>query len=51
MNKKLTSSQKIKLKQHASHHSKKHMKEMKKDMKKGVSFKKAHAQAIKKVGK
>lgn len=37
-----------KLKQHAKKHSKKHMTSMKKDMKKGLSFTKAHKNAIKK---
>tara|TARA_R100001463_G_scaffold13577_1_gene36472 strand:- start:233 stop:361 length:129 start_codon:yes stop_codon:yes gene_type:complete len=39
------------LKKHSEHHSKKHMNEMKKSMRSGMSFKKAHTIAQKKVGK
>jgi len=38
------------LSKHKKHHSIKHISEMKKEMKKGVTFKKAHKRAIKKVG-
>jgi len=38
------------LKKHKVHHTTKHMSQMKKDMKKGVSFKKSHIKAMKKVG-
>ena len=38
------------LKKHKIHHTTKHMAQMKKDMKKGVSFKKSHIKAMKKVG-
>tara|TARA_R110000787_G_scaffold2377_2_gene9558 strand:+ start:2558 stop:2809 length:252 start_codon:yes stop_codon:yes gene_type:complete len=36
------------LKKHAKKHTKKHMASMKRDMKKGISFTKAHKNAIKK---
>tara|TARA_R100000700_G_C3059751_1_gene75028 strand:+ start:60 stop:206 length:147 start_codon:yes stop_codon:yes gene_type:complete len=39
------------LKKHSSHHSKKHMNMMIKDMKAGLSFRKAHNKAMRKVGK
>ncbi len=48
---KLTLSQMRTLKKHSEHHSKKHMDEMKKNMRSGMSFKKAHTIAQKKVGK
>ena len=38
------------LKKHKKHHTAKHMTEMKNKMKKGVTFKKSHNQAMKKVG-
>ena len=38
------------LQKHKKHHSAKHMSQMKKDMRKGVSFKKSHIKAMKKVG-
>ena len=38
------------LKKHKKHHSAKHMAQMKKDMKKGMTFKKSHIKAIRKVG-
>ena len=38
------------LKKHKKHHTAKHMASMKKDMKKGMTFKKSHNKAIKKVG-
>jgi hypothetical protein len=47
----LTKTQKTTLKKHSPHHTKKHMSSMKKNMKKGKSFSKAHAIAIKKVGR
>ena len=40
-----------KLKEHSKHHSKKHIAQMKKDIKAGSSFKKAHMNAMKSVGK
>ena len=39
------------LKKHKKHHSTKHMAQMKKDMKKGMTFKKSHNKAMRKVGK
>jgi len=39
------------LKKHSVHHTAKHMSKMKKDMKKGMTFKKSHNQAMKKVGR
>tara|TARA_R110000796_G_C14447274_1_gene423005 strand:+ start:452 stop:598 length:147 start_codon:yes stop_codon:yes gene_type:complete len=39
------------LKKHSKRHTKKHMKSMAQAMKKGISFKKSHSAAIKKVGK
>ena len=39
------------LKKHSVHHTAKHMSTMKKDMKKGMTFKKSHNQAMKKVGR
>ena len=47
----LTPAQKEKLKKHSVHHTKKHMEQMKMDMRKGMSFSKAHKNAMKKVGK
>jgi len=47
----LTPAQKNKLKKHQVHHTKKHMEQMKMDMRKGMSFSKAHQNAMKKVGK
>jgi len=47
----MTQNQKDKLKTHSKHHSTKHMASMKKDMKNGMSFSRAHANALKKVGK
>ena len=47
----MTQNQKDKLKEHSKHHSTKHMASMKKDMKNGMSFSRAHANALKKVGK
>ena len=47
----LTKTQLKTLDKHSEHHSKKHMEEMKKDMKNGMSFKQAHENALKKVGK
>ena len=41
---------KNKLKKHKVHHTAKHMTQMKSDMKKGMTFKKSHNKAIKKVG-
>ena len=38
------------LKKHKIHPTAKHMASMKKDMKKGMTFKKSHNKAIKKVG-
>ena len=38
------------LKKHKVHHTTKHMPSMKKDMKKGMTFKKSHNKALKKVG-
>jgi len=38
------------LKKHKVHHTTKHMTSMKKDMKKGITFKKSHNKALKKVG-
>lgn len=39
------------LTKHKKHHSKKHMRRMRLLMKEGLSFSKAHTQAMKKVGK
>ena len=39
------------LKKHSVHYTAKHMSKMKKDMKKGMTFKKSHNQAMKKVGR
>ena len=47
----LTQRQKDTLARHKSHHSKKHMDMMKSKMKQGMTFKKAHDIAMKKVGK
>ena len=47
----LNKSQVSMLKKHKEHHSIKHMKEMIIAMKGGMSFKKAHDKAMKKVGK
>tara|TARA_R100000805_G_C3625209_1_gene133706 strand:+ start:2869 stop:3066 length:198 start_codon:yes stop_codon:yes gene_type:complete len=49
--KQLTEAQEKRLKKHSAHHSKKHMNMMIKDMKMGMSFKRAHEKAQKKVGK
>jgi len=38
------------LSKHKKHHTAKHMSQMKKDMKKGVTFKKSHSKAMRKVG-
>ena len=46
----LTKRQAETLKRHAKHHTLKHMKQMKKDMRKGMSFTKAHKNALKIVG-
>jgi hypothetical protein len=51
MKKGLTDTQKKKLKEAEKIHSKKHMDLMKKLMKDGMSFTKAHKEALKKVGK
>jgi len=40
-----------KLKEHGKHHTAKHIAMMKKEMRNGSSFSKAHAKAMKKVGK
>lgn len=48
---KLTTSQKNKLKKHASHHTKKHLAVMRGSMIMGSCFKCAHNKAMKKVGK
>ena len=40
-----------KLKKHKSHHTKKHMRSMRTLMKNGLSFGRAHTNAMKKVGK
>jgi hypothetical protein len=48
---KLSKPQQDKLEKHASHHSEAHMDMMLDLMFKGVSFEKAHAMAMKKVGK
>ena len=40
-----------KLKKHKPHHSKKHLRSMRSLMKKGLSFGRAHTNAMKKVGK
>ena len=47
----LTKKQESTLAKHSKHHTKKHMAEMRKSMAKGVSFTKAHKDAMKKVGK
>ena len=39
------------LKKHSVHHTAEHMSTMKNKMKKGMTFKKSHNQAMKKVGK
>ena len=49
--KKLSESQKKKLKEHSVQHSKEHMKSMRMNMMRGDSFKEAHNKAMKKVGK
>ena len=49
--KKLTQSQKKKLKEHSVHHTKKHMSMMRMLMMKGKSFSEAHKESLKKVGK
>lgn len=49
--KKLTESQKKKLKEHSVHHSKEHMMSMRMNMMRGDTFKEAHDKAMKKVGK
>ena len=47
----LTDAQKKQLKEAEKHHTKKHIDLMKKLMKGGMSFSKAHNEALKKVGK
>jgi len=49
--KQLTERQKKTLKKHSKHHTDRHMQMMSKAMLKGISFTKAHTEAIKKVGK
>jgi len=49
--KKLTEAQLKRLEKHSAHHTKKHINEMKKKMMMGMSFKQAHEEAQKKVGK
>ena len=49
--KKLSLALENKLKEHSKHHTKKHIAEMRKLMKQGMSFNKAHAQAMKTKGK
>ena len=44
--KKLTSTQKKRLKQHKKHHTEKHMKSMRMSMMQGMSFAKAHNKAL-----
>ena len=39
------------LKKHKKHHSTKHMAQKKKDMKIGITFKKSHNKAMRKVGR
>ena len=47
----LTKRQQLSMKRHKKHHSSKHMMFMESEMKKGMSFSKAHALAMRKVGK
>jgi hypothetical protein len=42
--------EKATLKKHKKHHTAKHMASMKKDMRKGMTFKKSHNKAMRKVG-
>ncbi len=49
--KKLSLALENKLKEHSKHHTKKHIAEMRKLMKQGMSFSKAHTQAMKTKGK
>ena len=42
--------EKATLKKHKKHHSTKHLAQMKKDMRKGMTFKKSHNRAMRKVG-
>ena len=49
--KELTKRQESTLKKHKKHHTPKHMREIRLLMKKGLSFSRAHTNAMKKVGK